>query len=195
MKKNLLKKTFAAFAVMTMAFSSVSAMSVNAAGYPKLSLLAGGEQVYYAEPGEVVEVTYNVTGADDGWCSTGVHFNYDNRLEPELDRKGGIKFTRGEAGELISAYEVRHMDYTAYPEYIAADQNCIFIATSDSADDGYHGVIASFNFTVPENAQSGDVYEFEFWRLDTDIFTDMARDQAMQEYAFSHWTGAEIRIN
>ncbi len=197
MRRSILKKVFPAFACTVLTVSSIpSAISASAAGYPKLSLLADGEAVHYAKAGDVVEVTYNVTGAADGWCSTGVHFSFDKRLSVEMSPvTGKPKFKRGEAGELLDAYKIEYMDHTAYPDQIKPDQMCIFLATACSNDWGQDGAIASFNFTVPENAKSGDVYELEFWRLDTDIFTDKAENQAMQDYAFSHWTGAEIRIN
>ncbi len=197
MRRSILKKVFPAFACTVLTVSSIpSAISASAAGYPKLSLLADGEAVHYAKAGDVVEVTYNVTGAYGGWCSTGVHFSFDKRLSVEMNEMTGEPdFTRGNAIKNISACVIEYMDHTAYPEYIQSDQMCIFVATSCSNDWGRDGTIVSFNFTVPENAKSGDVYEFEFWRLDTDIFTDKAENQAMQDYAFSHWTGAEIRIN
>jgi len=197
MRRSILKKVFPVFACTVLTVSSIpSAISASAAGYPKLSLLANGEAVHYAKAGDVVEVTYNVTGAYAGWCSTGVHFSFDKRLSVEMNEMTGYpEFKKGEAMKNLSGAEIEYMDHTAYPDQIKPDQMCIFFTTVGRDDWGGNGVIASFNFTVPKNAKSGDVYELEFWRLDTDIFTDTAKNQAMQEYAFSHWTGAEIRIN
>ena len=156
MKKSILKKTFAAFATTALATSAIaSAMSVSAAGEPKLSLLADGEAIHYAEPGDVVEVTYNVEGVRADWCSSGVHFSYDNRLSLEFDEFGDIAYTAGPAGSKL-AFAFEHMSQSAYPDQIPDGANSIFVATSAKADLGLEGVICSFNFTVPTDAKPGN---------------------------------------
>lgn len=161
---------------------------------PQLYLKVNGQQSYYALPGETVTLTYEVYGAENQWCSTGVHFNFDNRLQTEILSDKSINFSKGNAFGSDMSSRNRVMSSSAFPDNIPSSQNCIFFATASNQNNGGEGVIASFSFTVPDDAANGDTYPFTFWQLNTDIFTNYERNRDMQNYAFSNWQNAEIIV-
>ncbi|MDE5946785.1 MAG: hypothetical protein K2G63_05750 [Oscillospiraceae bacterium] len=170
--------------------------NADASGYPLLELRPNGQKIYEAEAGEIVELQYNVSGTQ-GWCSSGIHFTYDSRLELEFRPDGRILFEKGDAGLDIRGYEVRPVNPDFFPYKIDGldeNENCIFIATSSNGDYGYDGTIATFYFKVPEDAKAGTRYDFEFIYFENDMFTDRSRNQDMQDYAFANWNGGTVII-
>lgn len=151
----------------------------NAAVKPQLSVT----QVEVNEkeaPGKVVEISLNVSGADNGYCSTGVHLAYS----PDLELVGGAnpEYTPGPATQ-------KGLMLTVAPQ-----ENAVFVATAGSADIGQSGAIVTFKFKLPANAKAGDKYPISVAYSDGDIFTNMAKDQAMQAYAFTNAKAGGINV-
>lgn len=183
----------------------------NAAGNPVLMLRVNGEEKYTAQPGETVNLTYEI-GGECSWSASGIHFNYDARLSPDGDENGNIYYTTGEAVSEIEKFQVYHRTGTdintnlppansGVPDitpYVLPNQNCIFTTTVSPADSGKSGIVLSINLKIPEDAQTGDEYKCNFWFLSSpqsnDIFTDTQKDKAMQEYAFSNAQNCSIVI-
>lgn len=184
-------------AVMVLCGTVTYYNKVSASGYPLLTLRPNGQKIYEAYAGEFVELQYNVSGVEYGWCSSGIHFKYDARLDIELKSDDRILFEKGDAGSDIRSYEVRMVNPDFFPDKIdglSENENCVFISTSCEGDYGYDGTIATFYFKVPYDAQPGDSYKFDFLYMQNDMFTDRDRNQEMQEYAFSNWDGGIIQI-
>lgn len=196
MKVSLKKIITSMFACILFTVSMISSITVSAACQPKLYLLANNKQTYTAKPGETVTITYNVDSPANTWCATGVHINYDKRLAPKLDSNGNIAYKRGPviAGFMIATSTAeggKNINGSILPDNL----NTFFVTTAAAGDSNdSDGVFLSFDVTVPSNAKSGDKFPIEFWFIKSDIFTDIKRDKATQEYAFANAKNCSIVI-
>lgn len=149
-------------------------------------------------PGETVEVTASLSGADKQWAMCGVHMTYDERLTciaDESDPKTP-KFTRGEAVNNITGFiTMLQVDEDRNQYLIDQKQNAVFFAAVDSVDNGADGDIVTYSFKIPDDAESGTVYDIGFYYREGDMFLGADKDEAMQDYAFSHWQGGTVTVS
>lgn len=153
--RNSLKRTLAAVSVAAMAFTGVaaSAMTASAEGAVELSL----DQVY-AEPGETVVFAMNVANnATNGWASAGFKFDYDERLTLGLD---------GE--ELLFTEDIACLGLT-YANAVDTSIHQYSATFAGSKVTKKEGILFTVEFTVPEDAEPGDVFPIE---LIVDKFND-----------------------
>lgn len=214
MKKNSLKRVFSAIALTAVAASATS-MAAFAEGEdttigdeyngftmeeilneatvkPELFVAIDGQRggkVYnLAEvAGKTVNVTINVKGAADKYCSTGLHIYYDKRLEIPRNRVGRLNVTGGEAQELLTTK-------TPDEDPTAAEQDMLgfFVTTAGDDDFGYDGVFWQFDVTIPADAEEGDVFPIDIIYKSNpnaeDLFVNKNRDRGgklMQAYVFT----------
>lgn len=150
-----------------------------------------------AKAGETVEVSVSLSGADGKWAMCGVHMTYDNRLEciAIADDPMTPDFEKGEAVldmmAFVSMIWLENLDQ----ELIDANDGCLFFTTMGDGDCGKDGVIATYKFKVPDDAQPGEVYELGFYYREGDMFVNAANDNpTLQEQAFSNWEFGSITV-
>lgn len=147
------------------------------------------------KPGETVNVTVSLSGADQKWSMCGVHFSYDNTLScvTQEDPKFAA-YTQGDATKDMTAFVSAIWTENLIDELSANNKYSLFFASVGEGDVGTDGEIATFQFTIPADAQVGTVYPLEFFEYEGDMFSDLAADENLQQYAFTHWQGGSITV-
>ncbi|MDE5583501.1 MAG: hypothetical protein K2J08_07330, partial [Ruminococcus sp.] len=185
MKTNSLKKAFTALAVSAVAVSSVSLSAfatanngftdeeiANSPLKPVVTIdrveLTWDEAQEHINNHTPVMVEFNLSGGMDGkYCATGMHVFFDNRLTHVLNKKGTPDVKRGDATELF--------DMARFDAY---GDDCIFVATGSAENCGYDGLMYTFQFYIPDDAQPDDLYPIDVQYASTadaeDKFTDVA---------------------
>ena len=152
-----------------------------------------------AKAGDIAKVSVCVDTPDKNWSACGLHISYSDELECQLSDDGeSVKCTVGEAcgaNPLTSSMEWQN----ELPEDIAAaGRKMFFFAAVLGEADGTSGKIATFYFKVPENAESGTVYDLNYYYYSSDVSRDMFSaadgDASYEKYAFSHCTGGMITV-
>lgn len=152
------------------------------------------------KPGETVEVTVSISGADKKWSSCGIHIVYDNELQcvtepdPANPEKVLPVYEKGEAVAYIPAFVSVVWTDDLIEELEANNKHSLFFTTMATGDFGLDGDIVTYQLTIPENAEAGKVYAIEFFYRDGDIFGDASGDSAMEDYAFTHWKNGSITV-
>lgn len=121
-------------------------------------------------------VALTISGADNKYCTTFLHVNYDNRLD--VSDSKSVSF-----GTAVSKLSKSH----------DVSSDCIFLCTDGSEDNGKDGEYAYIDFTIPADAAPGDLYPIgiEYYNGSTsnDEFTDSfdsPEGQLMQSYLFTN---------
>ncbi len=173
MKKNSLMKALSAVAVSAVALSAAS-MSAFAADYTlkdgfdpdastaKPTLTIANQE---ATPGQTVTVTVKLSSnaTDAFFASTGLHFNYDERLTIVPASK--TKVAKG--GDALAEI----------PPTIVENGKGFVVATAGAENLGVNGTFVTFDVTVPEDAQPGDVYYLDVEAQEGDIFRMAGNDE------------------
>lgn len=149
-------------------------------------------------PGETVNLTISISGADKKWSMCGVHVTYDERLicAASAEDPKTPEFEKGEAIENIGGFVSMIQAGEDRNDYLISNKlNAVFFAAVDSTNLGKDGDIVTYKFTIPEDAQSGTVYNIGFYYREGDMFLDQDHDEAMQDYAFSHWQEGSITVS
>lgn len=145
----------------------------------------------FLAPGAIVEVPVNIICPDNSWCSTGIFIKYDPRLEvvTEVSDYGYLQ-PYCDMGSAMSDF---HGIFVSTLQTRDTGKG-IFFASSDGSDSGNSGVIMTFKFILPINAKPGDTYPISVEYKSGDLFTNMARDDAMNAYAFKHAQAGGITV-
>ena len=131
-----------------------------------------------------MKISVYISGADEKYASTGIHLFYDSRLTPERNERGKTIVNTGEAAEYLN------MLFDEDNTKISEGMNGMFVATSAKENFGKDGEFFSFNVTLPENTQKGDVFPIDIVYMEyayaTDIFIDVYKKNIpMQAYLFT----------
>lgn len=130
--------------------------------------------------GKEVTLTYSVNVGN--WASTGVHIDYDSRLE----------LTAKKWSDAVNDNE--SIGAKKFQEYT----NGLFVTTAADADTGITGTIVTLTFKVPSDAKAGDFYPVTFNYVPKDLFTNAKDDETgklMQAYTFTQGlVGGGIQI-
>ncbi|MBP7186732.1 MAG: NPXTG-anchored protein [Ruminococcus sp.] len=202
MKKNTFKKAISAVAVSALALtaSSVSAFAAitdkgveygldpkdGSAAAVKPHAVVTKEVLKADEAAnKIVKVTIDIEGAEGtdvkkGYCTTGFHVYWDDRLTVVPDEDLEINAVSGNAiTSLGKAVENN-------------GANGLMLATDGSADLGLKGTMWTIQLKVPADAKAGDVYPIDIaYQWDPskgDLFTDnkdSAQGKLMQAYFFT----------
>ena len=149
-----------------------------------------------AKPGGIAEVTMSVKNADLQWNMCGIHIIYPEVLKPEMSNPAEreVKFKKGDALEAASGAVCMEWQ-DELPSVLAENKKgCIFFTSMFSGNKGMDGDIATFYFKVPENAESGAVYDLGYFYMKTDLFTNEENIPSFQKYAFTHMQGGKITV-
>lgn len=147
------------------------------------------------KPGETVDVTVSLNGANNKWAMCGIHFSYDNTLvcvtgdDPKFPT-----YTQGDATKNMTAFTAALWYDNLSDELEKNNEFSLFFAAVSSENTGSDGDIATFQFIIPEDAEVGKIYNLDFFEYDGDMFTDVASDTAIQEYAFGNWQNGSITV-
>ncbi|MBR1592130.1 MAG: Ig-like domain-containing protein [Ruminococcus sp.] len=131
-----------------------------------------------------VTISVFVNGADGKYASTGIHLFYDKRLSPKRNNNGKIALVKGKGAQYLN------MMFDEDNTRISEGMNGIFAATSADDNDGMDGEFFSFDATLPEDAEKGDVFPIDIVYMEyeyaTDVFIDVyKRNIPMQAYLFT----------
>lgn len=188
---------------LSLVLAAVTAMSLMTACGDKSESSAGKKEgpiisieSVNANVGEIVEVSVSVEGADNNWQMCGIHMTYDDRLECVATDDDPMvpDYEQGDAVADMTAFVTRIWLENKDDELINNDLGCLFFTTMGEGDCGRDGVIATYKFKVPDDAQAGEFYELGFYYREGDIFINTASDEKLQEQAFSNWESGFIRI-
>lgn len=165
--------------------------------YPDLD---SGPEIYLsnttAKAGELAKVTLSVKNADLQWNMCGIHVTYPEVLKPELSdpAENRVRFDKGEALEAASTSICMEWAENREPMLEKNKKGCLFFTTMFSDNQGMDGDIATFYLKVPDNAQSGAVYDLGYFFLETDMFSNMQNIPSFSKYAFTHMYGGTITV-
>lgn len=147
-------------------------------------------------PGETVEVTVSLEGCEGKWAMCGVHFSYPMVLEcrrvSEDERFADYK--PGEAVSNMSGFTSALWFDNRTEAMVQNEQYSLFFCSAASGNTGRDGEIATFYFTIPEDAAVGTVYPLEFFEHEGDMFLDVESDANLQHYAFTNWKNGSITV-
>lgn len=152
------------------------------------------------KPGETVNVTVSISGADKKWSTCGIHIIYDNTLrcvtepDPSNPEKVLPVYEKGDALSYIPAFVSVVWTDDLIEELETNNKHSVFFTTMATGDFGLDGDIATYQFVIPEDAQQGQVYDIDFFYREGDMFGDIAGDPAMEDYAFTHWVNGSITV-
>jgi len=146
--------------------------------------------------GETVEVKVFLEGCENKWAMCGVHFAYPMVLECQLTTSDErfAKYKPGEAVSQMSGFTSAVWFDNRTEAMEKNEQYSLFFCAASSADNGGDGEIATFYFTIPEDAAVGTVYPLEFFEYSGDMFLDTASDVNLQHYAFTNWKNGTITV-
>ncbi|MDE5855031.1 MAG: hypothetical protein K2H19_08230 [Ruminococcus sp.] len=166
-----------------------------------ISAAADGPRLYIkdttAKAGEYAEVTLAVENANMNWYVCGLHITYSDALEPMMFEGGDEKdmdYTLGDASRRNSG-SVTKLWRSGLPDEITEkNMGCFFFTEVFSDNHGLDGDIATFYLKVPEDAESGTVYDIGFYHMDSDLFMNKEEDLSLQMYAFENWKPGTVTV-
>ncbi|MDE5936578.1 MAG: hypothetical protein K2G83_04135 [Ruminococcus sp.] len=166
-----------------------------------ISAAADGPRLYIkdttAKAGEYAEVTLAVENADMNWSMCGIHVTYSDALEPMMLEGGDEKdmeYTLGDASERNNG-SITKLWLSGLPDEVTEkNMGCFFFTEMFSDNYGLDGDIATFYLKVPEDAESGTVYDIGFYHMDSDLFINKEEDLSLQMYAFENWKPGTVTV-
>lgn len=182
----------------TDAVINLSEMEADLKDVPDLE--GEGAKIYLsntkAKAGEMAEVTLSVENADMQWNMCGIHIIYPDVLKPEMlnEEERTVSYKSGEA--LDAATGTVCMEWQqGLPDVLTENRKgSIFITSMFSGNRGGDGDIATFRFRIPDDAQSGAVYNFGYYYMPTDLFTNEQNIPQYKKYAFTHMQGGSVTV-
>ena len=137
-------------------------------------------------PGSVAEVKISISGADEKYCTAGLHIYWDDRLTPVPSRSGSFA-VGGAASGALQLIADNIGDYG------------VFVTTTGIDDYGFDGVLCTIKLMIPYDAQPGDTYPIDIaYRsndLKSDLFMNNANDETgrlMQAWTFTNGIHSSI---
>lgn len=199
--KKTISRVLSALTAITMLFCSsvLQASAGSAAGVPypldgldpedspikptlSLSQITLTLEEAKANPVQTIELT--VEGAEEKYCATGIHIDCDSRLE--IIPYSPFRVAKeGPAAEYLETYtSFQNLSYDD-------DKTGIVLITAQIDDWGLDGVLWSFDLTIPDDVQAGDVYPIEIALYDSwpSMFTNREDDEEgklMQAWVFTN---------
>lgn len=166
-----------------------------------ISAAADGPRLYIkdttAKAGEYAEVTFAVENANMNWNMCGIHITYSDALEPMMFEGGDEKdmeYTLGDASKRSNG-SITKLWLSGLPDEITEkNMGCFFFTEVFSNNQGLDGDIATFYLKVPEDAESGTVYDIGFYHMDSDLFLNSEEDLSLQMYAFENWKPGTVTV-
>lgn len=148
------------------------------------------------KPGETVTVSVSLSGAEEKWSVCGIHFSYPQELKCVTIPDDATKpeFAMGDALHDSLGFVAAIWNENLSDELIQNNMYSVFFTAPFSGDGGHDGLIAEFQFTIPEDAAVGTVYNLDFFWREGDCFLDAAQDEKLAAYLQNHWQGGTITV-
>ena len=151
-----------------------------------------------AKAGGIAEVKLYVDNAKNKWSMCALHITYPDVLECIKDENDEAKFSTGEALEKSIAAVTQVWDSNLPDDLKENKRFAAYITTIFDGNTGGDGEICTFYFKVPENAESGTVYDIDYYyssnQYTKDVFSNDQEDAEMEKYAFSHCKSGSITV-
>ncbi|MBQ8961417.1 MAG: hypothetical protein IJ071_09465 [Ruminococcus sp.] len=149
-----------------------------------------------AKAGETAEITISVSNADYKWNMCGFHVTYPNVLTPQFFERERrlLKYEPGHAIDYASGFVAMWWEENLPQELIDQNKGAFFITSIFDDDRGQDGDIVTLYFDVPADAESGTVYNFDFYYQTDAVFSNAAKDPGYDKYVFEHWTGGTVTV-
>ena len=177
----MLKKITTAFIIITIAFSGSFIKASADGGYtdeeiensevkPRIVISKEVLSLDYAKANPKRTVTISIYGADQKYCCTGLRFHFDERLTIDVTKTGTPKVKLGEATEgfmhavardKTCAEEGTHNSNIDPSKAKQVGMDGFFITSASANDDGGDGVLYTFDVTLPDDIQPGDVFPID----------------------------------
>ncbi len=197
MKKNTLKKVFSALSLTAVAASAVSLSAFAAPSDYTAGQIAESEikpkitttklVVDKDQAGQDVKVTLDVSGADGKYCNTGIRIYYSDRLTLKTKANGKADVADGPAIADLGT-KTNKVDDSCTREGF----DSWFMSTGGEGDYGVDGTMWTLTFTIPADAEEGEVFPLDIVYQSAgttkDAFFDVDRTEAgmlMEAYAFT----------
>ena len=197
MKKNTLKKVFSALSLTAVAASAVSLSAFAAPSDYTADQIAASEikpkitttklVVDKDQAGQDVKVNIDVTGASQKYCNTGIRIYYSDRLTLKKNVIGNADVISGDAVAYLGVKENKVDDSCTREGF-----NSWFMTTGGTGDFGLDGTMWTLTFTIPADAEEGEVFPLDILYQSSgstkDAFFDKDRTEAgqlMEAYAFT----------
>lgn len=148
------------------------------------------------KPGETVNVTVSLEGAENSWSACGIHFSYDEALECVTDSDDDHKpvCVTGRAIENMSGFQAALWLENKTEELEENNLNSLFFCSISTGDFGRDGNIATFQFIIPKDAEVGTKYNLDFFEQEEDMFLNSSSSKSLREYAFTNWLNGSITV-
>ena len=179
----MLKKITTAFIIITIAFSGSFIKASADGGYtdeeiensevkPRIIISKEVLSLDYAKANPKRTVTISIYGAEYKYCCTGLRFHFDERLKlniifPESETPD-VK--RGPALEFLSVLVKRDHNFSGEGTHSSnidpskakqVGMDGFFVASACADDYGGDGVFLTFDVTLPDDIQPGDVFPID----------------------------------
>ena len=151
----------------------------NATNKPNLVVSSTVLSLAEAEANPVVTVTVSVSGANQSYCNTGLHIEYDSRLT--LVERNGQPAEKGPA--------IEYHDAICFTD----GSHGLYLRTEGSGNTGQDGVLWSFDLRLPDSVKSGDEFPVNIVYKSSQDYPDRfasttpnsATSRNMEAYAFT----------
>ena len=174
----ILKKITTAFIIITIAFSGsfIKAKEYtdeeieNSEVKPRIVISKEVLSLDYAKAHPIRTVTISIYGAEYKYCCTVLCFHYDERLTIDLWKSESPNVKMGEASkEFMFAVERNkgwneegtHSSNIDSAKEKQVGMDGFFVASASTGYNGSDGVLYTFDVTLPDDIQPGDVFPID----------------------------------
>ena len=128
----------------------------------------------------------------------GIHVVYPDILKPDMtDSSSEVRDVRFEKGDAIAdcSGAVCKEWQSGLPQPLVDKKlGCLFFTCMFSGNGGCDGEIAKFFLKIPDNAESGVVYNINCYYEASDLFSNAEGIPSFQKYAFANFDAGTITV-
>ena len=174
----ILKKITRAFIIITIAFSGsfIKAKEYtdeeieNSEVKPRIVISKEVLSLDYAKAHPIRTVTISIYGAEYKYCCTGLRFHFDERLTIDSSASGVPNVELGKAcsgfmsavaRDRTCAEEGTHSSNIDPSKAKQVGMDGFFLTSAAAGDKGRDGVLYTFDVTLPDDIQPGDVFPID----------------------------------
>ena len=186
----ILKKITTAFIIITIAFSGsfIKAKEYtdeeieNSEVKPRIVISKEVLSLDYAKANPKRTVTISIYGAEYKYCCTGLRFHFDERLTIDSSASGVPNVELGKAcsgfmsavaRDRTCAEEGTHSSNIDPSKTKQVGMDGFFAGSVSAGDNGGEGVLYSFDVTLPDDIQPGDVFPIDVLYKENDYGHDL----------------------
>ena len=186
----ILKKITTAFIIITIAFSGsfIKAKEYtdeeieNSEVKPRIVISKEVLSLDYAKAHPIRTVTISIYGAEYKYCCTGLRFHFDERLTIDSSASGVPNVELGKAcsgfmsavaRDRTCAEEGTHSSNIDPSKAKQVGMDGFFLTSAAAGDKGRDGVLYTFDVTLPDDIQPGDVFPIDVLYKENAYASDM----------------------